>query len=447
MSNGTMAMTLPHNSRRWMVAFLTALFLAGTAAQAANTGKIAGRVTDAGTGEPLVGANVEIEGLQTGASTDEEGDFFIINVHPGTYRLVCTYLGYKTIVLTGIRVSSGRTTTVEVDLPAALIEGETVTVTGERPIIEPDATSSEQVIGVDLLERSWARTLGEALETQTGIFSTVPDAAWQRGQNQTLIRGSSSVQALYQLDNLSVNSGLLSENYTGFNTSTIQEVSVLTGGYNAEYGDARAAIVNVVSKEASGGIHGTVLTRMRPAGKYHFGPNMYSRDNYDYRNFDLDYWTGEAADPNSEFFGDDPAELLAQWRGEITPSDTLGRYAEREEYEVEGTLYGGSRDGVSFLASGRFKRGVGIFPQAIPYNPEFNLQGYLNYQITPSLKLRIGGFYGGWESADYRSNNMNTLESAQQALWSAPMRIDEHGTPRAGKGAAGARVAKGPSCM
>ncbi|MCB0285277.1 MAG: TonB-dependent receptor [Calditrichaeota bacterium] len=405
--------------------FFLLLMCVGAAAFAGDKGKIAGNVTDSQTGEPLVGANVEIEGLQTGASTDADGDFFIINIHPGTYTVTCSYIGYKIITYTDILVKAGRTTRMQIKLAPAVIEGQTVTVTADRPIIEKDVTASEQVIGTELLERSWARTVSEALETQTGIFSTVPDAAWERGRNQTLIRGSSSVQALYQLDNLSVNSGLMSDNYTGFNTSTIQEISVLTGGYNAEYGDARTAIINVVSKESAEGVKGTLLSRFRPAGKYHFGPNFYSTSNYDYQHFDLEYWTAESQNNNSEFFGENPEELLSRWRQQITPNDTLGNYADRPEYELEGTLFGGLNEQLSFLASARYKHGVGIFPQAIPYNPEFNFQGYLNYNISTSLKLRIGGFFGGWESSDYRSANMNTLESAQQALWSAPMRIDE----------------------
>lgn len=392
---------------------------------AGSKGKIAGRVSDAQSGEVLVGANVEIVGREAGGSTDDDGDFFIINLHPGTYTITCSYIGYQTVTMADVLVKAGRSTRLNIKMTSSLIEGEAVTVTAERPIIETDVTASEQVIGAELLEKSWARTVEEALETQTGVFATVSDAAWERGRNQTLIRGSSSVQALYQLDNLSVNSGLLSDNYTGFNTSTIQEISVLTGGYNAEYGDARSAIVNVVSKEASSGIHGTFLSRTRPAGIYHFGPNFYSKDNYDYRNFDLDYWTASSQDPNSEFFEEDPQDLLNRWRQQITPNDTLANYHRRNEYEVEGTVYGSLNQPVSFLLSGRFKRGVGIFPQALPDNPEFNVQGYLNYKLSASSKLRVGGFFGGWESADYTSINMNSLESAQQALWSAPMRIDE----------------------
>ena len=187
---------------------------------------------------------------------------------------------------------------------------------------------------------------------------------------QTYIRGSSNVEAVYLLDNLSVNSGLLSDNYTGFNTSTIEQISVLTGGYNAEYGEGRSAVVNIVTKDAPAGIHGAFLSRLRPAGIYHFGPNFYSTENYDYKNFDLDYWTRQSQFPNNgDLSGKNPDSLLAAWRQQITPNATLRDYAKRSEPEVEGTLYGALNDKLSFLTSGRFKRSVGIFPNRSPTIP------------------------------------------------------------------------------
>jgi hypothetical protein len=228
------------------------------------------------------------------------------------------------------------------------------------------------------------------------------------------------------LDNLSVNSGLLSDNYSGFNMSAVQEISLLTGGYNAEYGDARAAVVNIITKESSAGLKGSILTRVRPAGTYHFGPSFYDQNNYDYAYYNLEYWTRQSNDPlNRTYYGKNPDSLLRAWRTQITPNDTLMKYNQRPQYEVEGTLYGGITNDLGFLLSGRFKQGVGIFPQAIPYNPEYNLQGYVSYRFTPDIKLKIGGFYGQYTSADYLNVNLNTGESAQEAGWLAPMRIDE----------------------
>ena len=141
----------------------------------------------------------------------------------------------------------------------------------------------------------------------------------QPGVFQGHFRGGHILESVYMIDNVSLNSGLLSDNYTGINTSTVQEVSVLTGGYNAEYGNAQSGIVNIVTKEGFGGIHGTVITRMRPAGKYHWGSNFYSPANYDWTHFDLDYWTGMSQNPNTEFYGQDPNQLLAQWQTKSLP--------------------------------------------------------------------------------------------------------------------------------
>ena len=388
-------------------------------------GKIAGRITDRTTGEPIVGAHVLLKDLKSGASTDANGEYFILNVSPGTYTLIVSMIGYESVSTSNVGVIVDRTTTKNVALLATLIEGEVVNIIAERPVIDKDLTASEQIVTSTVIEQSGATNIKEVLVTQTGIFNDNSMMAWQRGITRGYVRGSSVVQAAFMIDNMSVNSGIVSDNYSGFNTSTIEQISVMTGGYNAEYGDGRSAVVNIVTKEASSGIHGTLLARMRPAGVYHFGPNMYSKENNDYVSTGIDYWTAQSKDNSSQFYGKRPDSLLAAWRKQSTPNDTLARYADRPEFEYEGTLLGSVTDELSFLFSGRYKRGVGIFPEAIPYNPEYNLQGYINYKIAPELKLRVGGFLGGYESADYTSTNLNTSEYGQESGWLAPMRIDE----------------------
>ncbi|TSA30724.1 MAG: TonB-dependent receptor [Ignavibacteriales bacterium] len=392
---------------------------------AGNAGKISGRVTDKANGEPLVGVNIIVKELKIGASTDLNGEYFILNVPPGTYTLSVSMIGYEKINKSNVSIIIDRTTIQNFVLDQLLIEQKTVLVIADRPVVDKDLTASEQIVTSKVLDISGLRTIKDVLETQAGIFSDNSRLAWQRGATKGFVRGSSIVQAVYMIDNLSVNSGLVSDNYSGFNTSTIEQIAVLTGGYNAEYGEGRSAVVNIVSKEAPEGIHGTVITRMRPAGVYHFGRNMYSQENNDYLSTGLDYWTLQSKDVNSRFYHMKPDSLLGAWRKQTTPNDVLGKYAERPEYEYEGTLYGRITENLSFLASGRFKQGVGIFPQAIHYNPEFNIQGYVNYKFSPELKFRIGGFIGGYESADYTSSNLNTSEMGQEAAWLAPMRIDE----------------------
>ncbi len=313
------------------IIFISPNFLFG------QSGKISGTVVDSTTNEPLVGANVMIIGTNMGAATDINGNYFIINVPSGTYSLSASEVGYIKVVQENVVVNIDRTTTINFNLKTAVYEGEEVIISAKRPPVEIDRTSSEQIIGENDINKTFARTIPGILETKAGIFDG-------------LYRGSSGVQAIYVLDNMSLNNGLYSENYTGINTSTIQEISVQTGGYNAEFGNARSAIINIVTKgdiffsnekaPVLSKIHGTVLTRLRPAGQYHFGRNMYSKDNYDWTYYNLEYWTEQSQNPDGEFYGQDPNALLTEWQKQITPNDTTGKYTERPQWETEATLYG-----------------------------------------------------------------------------------------------------------
>ena len=91
---------------------------------AAVTGKISGYVKDKETGEALPGVNVIIQGTMMGAATDINGFYVMLNVPVGTYTLRATYIGYKTLDISNIRVHPGLTTEVNFDLPSTVLEGE-----------------------------------------------------------------------------------------------------------------------------------------------------------------------------------------------------------------------------------------------------------------------------------------------------------------------------------
>lgn len=395
-----------------LIVYLFALIIIVFMNDVYASGKITGKVTDKATGDPLMGANIIINELVVGTSTDIDGEYLLINVKPGTYSITVSYIGYNSVTKVDVEVITNRTTNLNFELSVQIYESESVVVTAERLPVVKDLTSSEQIIDDEKLSRSFVRTIPEALETQTGIF-------------QGYYRGSTQVEVLYQLDNVSTNSGLFSDNYTGINTSAVQEVAILTGGYNAEYGNARSAVIDITTKEDASKLKGTLITRMRQPGIYHFGRNMYSKSNYDWTHFNLEYWQTQSQDPNSSFYGKDANELLNQWQKEITPNDTLANYNKLIEYETEATLFGPLTENLTFLVSGRYINNVSIFPQPIPYNPEFNIQGYLRYKINPDMNIKISGLYGGWESAENLATNFNSTESAQEAQWYSKMQVTD----------------------
>jgi len=76
---------------------------------AGETGKISGKVIDKETSLPLVGVNVYIPESSFGSVTDDNGEFYIINLPPETYQVTANYMGYKTELRTGVRVFIDKT--------------------------------------------------------------------------------------------------------------------------------------------------------------------------------------------------------------------------------------------------------------------------------------------------------------------------------------------------
>lgn len=94
-----------------------------------DEGKIAGKVVDAETGEPVIGANVAITGTTKGAATDLDGKYMIRNVEPGTYSLTISYISYTKQTVTGIRVDSGESRALDISLQPKTVGMDEVTVT------------------------------------------------------------------------------------------------------------------------------------------------------------------------------------------------------------------------------------------------------------------------------------------------------------------------------
>ena len=81
-----------------------------------NTGKLIGLVKDKTTDEPLAGVNVLILDSPMGGATDVNGEYFILNISPGTYNVECNYIGYQPMVYENVQISSDQTTVINFDL-------------------------------------------------------------------------------------------------------------------------------------------------------------------------------------------------------------------------------------------------------------------------------------------------------------------------------------------
>ncbi|PJC57817.1 MAG: TonB-dependent receptor, partial [Ignavibacteria bacterium CG_4_9_14_0_2_um_filter_37_13] len=136
---------------------------------AGQTGKIVGKVTDKKSGAPIVGANILIQGTNSGAAADIEGFYSISNVPPGMYILSVTSVGYKRSVIQNAIVKIDLTTEIDVKLEETVIEGEEVVVVAQRPIVQKDLTSSSVTISADEMKMMPVENLSQVINLQAGI--------------------------------------------------------------------------------------------------------------------------------------------------------------------------------------------------------------------------------------------------------------------------------------
>ena len=139
---------------------------------AGTTGKLSGSVTNKETGEPLIGANVMVEGTVLGAATDIEGNYFILQIPPGTYTVRFTMIGYQTVVMNDVRIRVDLTTTLDGRLSESAVGLEEVIVQAERPMIQTDVTYSQANISSEEVDMLPVEEFEDVLALQAGVVST-----------------------------------------------------------------------------------------------------------------------------------------------------------------------------------------------------------------------------------------------------------------------------------
>ena len=236
---------------------LAALLLATTPALAQRiTGQISGTVKD-DSGSVLPGVTVSLEGetvvgTQTTVTT-ANGFYRFIALPPGAYDLTYSLDGFKTQTRSGVRSSVGATTVENVVLGVGDL-AETITVTGEAPVI--DVESNE--VGVNY-ERSWVENAPVARQSFNDLVAAAPGSL--RADNdsaRSMVYGSSYDENSFQLDGADVNDNFFNEQLAQPNIDVIEEIEVLSLGAPAEYGNLTGAVYNIVTRQGTNRFHGDV---------------------------------------------------------------------------------------------------------------------------------------------------------------------------------------------
>ncbi|PIQ09887.1 MAG: TonB-dependent receptor [Ignavibacteriales bacterium CG18_big_fil_WC_8_21_14_2_50_31_20] len=220
-------------------------FLIGSYAFAGTTGKIAGKVVDGTNNEPLIAANIFVVGTNYGAAADFEGNYFIINLPPGVYQLRISMIGYSTKTISEVRVSVDQTTKIDVDLFEDSIQLSDVVVSAAKPIVRKDLTSTESKVSGDDISMLPLDDVSAVVNLQAGVID---------GH----FRGGRSNEVKYLIDGIAVNDVYSGSSAMEVEVNSIEEIQVLTGTFNAEYGEAMSGVVNQITKIANNKYEGSI---------------------------------------------------------------------------------------------------------------------------------------------------------------------------------------------
>ncbi|MEM1054501.1 MAG: TonB-dependent receptor [Bacteroidota bacterium] len=228
--------------------FLLLLVLAAPAVAAQTTGQLSGTVRDASTGETLPGATVVVEETGQGAATNLDGEYRIIGIRPGTYTLVAQFVGFAPTRVEEVRINVDLTTEINFDLQPEGVTGEEVVVVAAAELVRRDLTSSEFRVTSDAIDALPVQEVGDILRTQAGITGS---------GGAIHIRGGRSKEVAYFVDGVRVTDAFDGSVAVQIENEGIEELQVIAGTYNAEYGQANSGIINVVTKDPGSEIEGS----------------------------------------------------------------------------------------------------------------------------------------------------------------------------------------------
>lgn len=250
--------------------FIIVVFLFGSQAFAGNTGKIAGIVTDSQTGEPLIGANVIVMGTKLGAATDEKGNYYILQVPPGTYEVMASYIGYHNKTFKNVDIKVDLTKRLNFLMESRAIDAPTLTVTAEEPLVQLDITSTRKTTSKEEIQDTPGfETTNDIFLLHSGsVVGSAPQMISLAGEQLQVrdtsvknvhIRGGRGGEILFMVDGVPVTHPIYGgRDVLELNVVDVQGMELLTGAFNAEYGQAQSGVINITTRTGSENYEGGI---------------------------------------------------------------------------------------------------------------------------------------------------------------------------------------------
>lgn len=401
-----MKRTITHafrNDLRSMVVSTLLVLVVVSFASAGDRGKIAGRVVDAKTGDGLPGVNVVIIGTTMGASTDMMGDYVIPHIPPGTYTIRASFIGFKDVRIDGLAVNADATTEQNFSLEETILEGEEVVIVADRPLVQKDNTTSRIVLEpVEMKTRPTA--------SLTDVLTTLPSINIEQGE--MLIRGRPLGEVAVLVDGMRTRNPVTNTSYLhNVSLHSIQEIEVITGTFDAEYGEAQSGVFKIITKE--GGERWDLYAEVRytPPGKKHWGPALYDYSSTFYwentHARHLQWWI-DNPDQWMDPLGVKGSDANSIWTPEVAYKnylDThqpLSDYTNIPTYQFDLSVSGpvpGVKD-LSLFVSGSYQSVAPILGNAFRKRGEFfNGTGKIAYALEDAAKLTFSMSYNNTKTS------------------------------------------------
>ena len=381
-----------------------------------TSGKLSITIKDSKTNEALVGANVTIVETNLGNVSNFEGLAIILNVSPSTYKIRVSMLGYASIIVENVRVNIDQTTNLEVSLTEENISYQEVVIVAERPVVQKDVSASTTNLNISEIENIPAiNSVAGVMGLQAGIQAT--------SNGELLIRGGGADQTAVMLNGATLRDERTNKSFLGINLTSIEDVQVQTGGFNAEYGNIRSGIVNITTKEGSRSKYTfNIISRISPATQKHFGAGANDKNSFWMRPYvdetvawsgtrngawneilqkQYPYFEGWLSVANKTLQNDNPND-------DLTPeaAQKLFLYQHRKDldihdpdFDVDGSFGGpvpflNDFGNLRFFASYRKSESMYLVPLSLPSYQDENFQLKLTSDITPTMKLSVERLIG-----------------------------------------------------
>lgn len=342
-----------------LIAFIPVSLFGGT------TGKLTGKVVDKKSGEALPFVNVVIEGTTLGAATDLDGKYTILNIPPGKYSVKFQYVGYQTKIVQNVQISIDLTTVQDAIIEETAVEMQAIVVEGKTDRIQKDITSSQARVTSEEIKNLPVAEVNDLIQLQAGVTRDAGGGFH--------IRGGRSSEIAYWVNGISVTDAFDNSRGIEIDNSSIQELQVISGTFNAEYGQALSGIINTVTKEGG--------------QKYRSDIKVYGGD---YISNFTDYFVGvDKVNPVANY------NVQASLSGPIPYTDNKINFFANGRYVYDdGYLYGYKY----FTPTGDSADGA---LTAMNWNKRFIGQGNLTALLSGSLKLNAELLFSTEKFRDY----------------------------------------------